>query len=107
MKPSGLMLITHINFCSSTWSISAVVLSTHCWSPVPPARHGCVIGGGAQGMVGHLVSSGESKGPAALLWGRRRNRKQGPTAHLLPAAAAAGCNAVAQQVLWEEVPRHS
>ena len=52
--------------------------------------------------IGHLVS-GEWV-PAALLWGGR-NRKQ-PTAHLLPAAAAAGCNAVAQQVLWEEVPRH-
>ena len=62
-------------------------------------------------MVGHLVSGGgESKGPAALLWGRRRNRKQGPTAHLLPAAAAAGCNALAQAQLerggqWAEEGR--
>ena len=61
-------------------------------------------------MVGHLVSGGESKEPAALLWGRRRNRKQGPTAHLLPAAAAAGCNALAQAQLerggqWAEEGR--
>ena len=42
--------------------------------------------------MGHLVS-GEWE-PAALLRGRRRNRKQGCAAHLLPAAAA-GCNALA------------
>ena len=71
-------------------------------TPVPP--RGYVIGAGARGIVGHLVSGGESKEPAALLWGRRRNRKQGPTAHLLPAAAAAaGCNALQE----EKVPRHS
>ena len=59
--------------------------------------------------MGHLVSgSGESKGPAALLWGRigggETVSKQGPTAHLLPAAAlAAGCNALQE----EKVGKHS
>ena len=99
MQTSGLMLITRINFFLPGQSVQVISIR------VPSRGHQYVKGAGTRGMVGHLVSGGESKGPAALLWGRRRNRKQGPTAHLLPAAAAAaaGCNALQE----EKVGRHS
>ena len=98
MQTSGLMLITRINFFLPGQSVQVISIR------VPSRGHRYVKGAGTRGMVGHLVSGGESKGPAALLWGRRRNRKQGPTAHLLPAAAAAAwCNALQE----EKVGRHS